>query len=158
MLPIEKINNLIKLKEEIYADLSSVMNMRNYELKNNTYNDNDFLGFIQSLSNHRANDYLLEKDTNKQLAQITQEFNSFLLEKMPIKTSDIWDNISHLTSPALDSLKNKKDIPNRILTQEEIHTICSEISLSTISKFIYVFNKLDPDFEFTLKVMSHSLS
>lgn len=120
-------SQLHTLRGEMYADISGILLQRNYKIHHDDYTSEHTEKMLDVVSLARRNT-LVSIDAPK------------------------GNILTHMTSPSLDSLKPElKTLPNRILTDEEIHNITDKhmrIGMAkTILTMIHADNHLIPQFK-----------
>ena len=135
----------------MYADLSAILYMRNYEIKNNNYSMKATNIFIERLSLFRVSSY----DNNKKAIKLDRknEAHSSLVR-------DEWITSiasTHTTSFALfDMDKVLKEIEYKILTDEEIHDIVIIQTNKGIARFISILVEKNPEILYGLKTFMNN--
>lgn len=139
-------DNIKILKGEMYADLSAILYMRNYEIKNNSYNMKATNLFIEKLSSFRISSY----DNNKKAIKLDRKneaHSSLVRNEWITSMASI-----HTTSFALfDMDKVLKDIEYKILTDEEIHDIVIIQTNKGIARLISILVERNPEILYGLK-------
>lgn len=120
-------SQLHTLRGEMYADISGILLQRNYKIHLDDYTPEHTEKMVDVISLSRRNT-LVEIDAPKGTI------------------------LTHMTSPSLDSLKSELNtLPNRTLTDEEIHNITDKhmrIGMAkTILTMIHADNHLIPQFK-----------
>lgn len=100
------ISNTFSLFREIYADVGSILLQRNKDIIDGVHSKTDDIKNVNTIINGR----------NQEQLEFKKNFSSNLYV----------GNYNHFTSPGLSHIKNlltDDHIPNKVLTQEEIHNI-----------------------------------
>lgn len=147
--------NLNILSGEMYADLTSILMLRNVELQEKSFDINKIKSMTEILSSERFKNYQRHKLESEHLKGIigfenlTREiecdrFDSFLPENM----FNIVRNSRHLTSAALNSLSSKIDnLGDKVLTEEEMHKVCCEHVNNGLAVIFNALLIINPDIE-----------
>lgn len=110
-------HGIVKLNKEIYADIGGILLQRNQDIISNNYSSSNTLHIIDSVISARD-----KEDIRLRKTYIDEMY--FL-------------NFHHFTSPGLEYIKEKyHELPNRVLTQKEIHDISNKAIEQGISKFL----------------------
>lgn len=111
------IEEIKSLNAEIYADTGALLLERNKSFIQNSYKKEESLEMIDALIEARKKEHLQDRETSS-VSQYVSTFN-------------------HFTSPGIEYLKDNYDsLPQRVMTQAEIHSQCNKCIQQGISRVL----------------------
>lgn len=111
------INEINSLNAEIYADTGALLLERNKSFVHNSYDKEKSLELIDGLIEARKKEHLQSKE-NSSVSHYASSFN-------------------HFTAPGIEALKENYDsLPQRVMTQAEIHSHCNQCIKQGISRVL----------------------
>lgn len=124
------LKNIDILACENYADVSGLLHLRNYKIRSGTYNNENFIDFIESIAKDRALDQ--------------QKLYLHPGNQPEEKLTSIMLSIEHFTTSALlDLTKKINGLNNELLANEEIHSLSNKTTESAMLKMIFTLSKTD---------------
>lgn len=119
------------LQKEVYADVGSLLHMRNIDISDGTYQQDDLFDFIDHViaTRHKEHNYML------------------------LNHSDNIDKFDHFTVEGIKTLKEKIKSLNttQILSQEDIHHISQDCLTSCISRVMLTIASIHPKLNSQIK-------
>lgn len=130
-------DNLIKMQSEMYADVSAILYIRNYDIKNKIYDINTLNEFTKEVIKERYKEYQQEKE------RVTLTVNKNLPSEKSISSSqkELINGLccNHFTSFALLEMNQIfLKYGNEHLTEDQICEITKEQVIKGFSKFLEV--------------------
>jgi hypothetical protein len=123
-------NNLNTLKSEIYADATSILMNRNYDIERGDWSEDRTDFYLESIIESRKQSMIDLAPKSKSFAAINHHVN----------------RINHFTSPGLEGLAEKiHAFGNQIISQQDIHRLAQEAVTQGVCRMLVLSAQTSPD-------------